>query len=250
MKTKILYNKISSRIGVVMIFIVSILLLLDSCKKDNTTYTSVATINVINAAVNVSAIKLNMGGTPFYYSAATAVNYGAAALFYAKGQTSFKVVNSADTTTLLTNTTINFQPGVYSVYLAGQAPNIDTLIRQESNYPYIHNDVNSVDSSFNIRYVNLSPNSSPISVNIKNSTTNEVANLSYKGITSFKNYSANYKNTSYILEVRDAASNSLLSTVTLASNTYRFKNVVVLIKGLEGTTTGANAFSATALTFF
>jgi hypothetical protein len=232
-------------------FILCLATMFSSCKKDAQTFATTATINVINAAVDVPAIKVNIGTGFFIYNTAPQVNYGGSGIYYAQGTTvPIKVVASSDTTTFLVNSSYNFHQGVYSIYVAGQAPKIDTLIRQETNYPYIHNDISAIDSSFNVRFVNLSPNSSPVNINIKNAATTEASNLSYKGISAFKKYPADYKHTTYALEIRDAASNSLLATLTLTSASYRFKNIAVLIKGLEGTTTGTDAFGASAITQF
>ncbi len=240
---------ISAESGLVLGWMIFVLF---SCKKDNTVYSSSTTVNVVNAAVNVAAIKVNLNNTPIVYASASQVAYGAAALYFTTGPTSpVTIVVSADTTTFLVKNAISFQPGVYTMIIAGQSPAIDTLIRQEINYPYIHNDPTAIDSSINIRFVNLSPNSSPVNINIKNSASTEVSNLGYKDMTAFKKYAALSGNTKYIFEIRNATTNTLLTTYTLSiTATNRFKNVAITLKGLVGTTSGTNAFGVFVVNYF
>lgn len=198
--------------------------------------TMVTSINVINALAGVPAIKINVTGSTISYASAKQVAYGSSSFYYSTmAVTPFKVVSSADTTQYLVNSELRLQAGNYSVYIAGVSPHIDTLIRQEDNYPYIKTDTTAIDSAVYIRFVNLSPNSAPLSVNIRNAATAEVSALSYTGISPFKKYAARRSNTSYVFEIRDQATGNLLLTYTLAINTNnRYKNVAVVLRGVAG----------------
>ena len=163
-----------------------------------------------------------------------------------------KVVATADTTTFLVNTNLNLSSPMYTMYIAGQSPTIDTLFREEKNYPFIRQDRTppSSDSVVNLRFVNLSPNSTPVKIKIAGATTNEVDNLPYKGITDFKAYVAKLTPTSYAFQVRDAVTDALLVSYTFsATSTNRFTHVALIFKGLVGGT-GANVLSISAINYF
>ncbi|HEX2629034.1 MAG TPA: RagB/SusD family nutrient uptake outer membrane protein [Chitinophagaceae bacterium] len=145
----------------------------------------------------------------------------------------------------------------YSLFLAGQSPAYETLLIKDaipgSTYP---------DSSINIRFVNLWPNSPVVNITLAATTTvNEVTNLSYKQITEFKKYSlpSVIPAGTVSFQVRDASTNAILVTYTLPASggapnpnvsitASRFKSITLVIKGLAGTTTGTNAYSILPVT--
>lgn len=222
---KILYGIISA----MLLFSVS------SCKKDKTTYNGTSSTYVINAAVGAGAVKVNLGGSNgFAYSRAPDLAYGASGLYSGfTGSNSINIVSSADTTKTIFNRTINLQ-AINTIFVAGQAPNIDTIYRAETNFPYINPTVNRPDSSMYVRFVNLSPNSPPLNINIQSAPTNETTALPYKGITAYKKYAALTKN--YTFEIRDPAldpsKTSPLTTFTLSTSNTRYKTTTLVIKGL------------------
>lgn len=235
-------------------FGLGIVLLFTACSKKDSSIPSTysATVNVINAVVNNTGIKVNTNNSPIVYLSANQVGYGAASLYYIpRSQGRISLVTTADTTNYLLNSTYSFNSGFATIYLAGQTGAIDTIAREETNYPFIRTDVVVPDSSIYLRYVNLSPNSTPVNINIKGAGTNEANSLAYKGITDFKKYPALASNGSYIFEVRDVVTNTLLTTYTFTvTATNRFKNVALIIKGLTGTTTGTNAFGVFTANYF
>ena len=235
-------------------------LALGACKKDGNLETNarVATINVINAVTDGGAIKVNASGKAIGWgNIPVGVNYGAGKLFY--GNTSngvlIKAVLTTDTNKLFFDGIRNLQSRIYSLYLSGSSTAPDSLFKEEQNYPYIALDKASYtgsDSVVNIRFVNLSANSTPLKINIRSSTVNEVESLKYKDIGNWKAYpSKTTATTNYIFEVRDAASGTLFTTYTFgATATNRFKNVALVIRGLLGTTSGGNAFGVSAVNYF
>jgi hypothetical protein len=230
-------------------------LLFSNCKKDNSNKINlISTIIVVNAAVDIPSVKVNLTGNKIIYATAPSVTYGAGTLYYApRAATSFSIVSSADTNTFLINKTFNLSSEIYTLYLVGQAPNIDTLFRQETNFPFIPQNkiYTSSDSVVNVRFVNLSPNSNPVKIKIVNASANEVDNLPYKSSTNFRAYDAKLTTTAYAFQIRDAATDALLVNYTFnATATNRFKNVALVIKGLAGITTGTNAFSVAAVNYF
>lgn len=208
------------------------------CEKDEVPTPGLTSVNVVHAVVNASAIKVNPTGSNIIYSSYTdSIKFGAAKVYSLQAGTEAPVtiVSTADTTKPLFTATLPTGPGeMYSLFLAGQYPQADTVwVRDEiSNY---------TDSLIGIRFINLSPNSNAIKINIKGKTQNEASDLGYKQITAFKQYAAKSANTNYQFEVRDAVTSTLLTSFTL---TYtRFHNHTLVIKGLSDVTTGTNAIS-------
>ena len=210
-----------------------------SCEKNTAGIPQLTSVNIINAVVNTTSIKVNPFGSPITYATyVDSVKYGGFKLYSlnAGAETPVTIVATTDTTKPLFTASLSLNAGeYYSLFLAGQYPQADTVWIKDaiSNY---------TDSLVGIRFINLSPNSNAVNVNIKgNSTQNEVNSLGYKQLTAFKQYSAKSTNPNYPFEVRDAATNALLTSFTLSYT--RFHNHTLVIKGLAGVTTGANAFS-------
>lgn len=236
-----------------LLSVVSVILLFLSaaCEKDKDEIKATANIMVINAAVGAGSVRVNPGaGSGFAYSKASDLGYGSSAVFGAfRGTNNITVVSSTDTTKTLFSRSVNLT-SISSLYLAGQTPTVDTLFRPESNLPYIQASVLNPDSSVYIRFVNLSPNSTPLNITIRSAAANEVSALAYKGISDFKKYASKTASTSYIFEVRDAATNTLRSTLTFNATTNRYKTLSLVIRGLMGTTTGTDAFGIFQVNYF
>lgn len=226
-------------------FILSVMMLfmVTSCEKNDYDFKQTASIIVINTAVGNGSIRVNAGaGSSFAYSKATDIAYSASALYGAyTGTNTINVVSSTDSTKSFFNRTVDLQT-VSTLYITGQSPTIDTLFRTERNLPYLSGSVTNPDNSLYLRFVNLSPNSPALNINIKTAITNEVTGLAYKGISSFKKYEALTTTANYVYEVRDATTNAILTTFTLTTSSNRYKTISLIIKGLVGTTTGTNAF--------
>lgn len=211
---------------------------------------------VVNAAIGNTGIKINPGGSGFAYSRATSLGFSANAAFGAYlGSNTVTVVNTADTTQTLFKRTIDVQP-ISTLYISGQSPAIDTTYRVEQNLPFIAPYVVNADNSAYIRFVNLSPNSGPLNINIKSATTNEVTALPYRGISAFKKYDALTTTPTYVFEIRDATTNQVLFTSSsqFSISTIRYKTMSVIIKGLvppypPGTPT-ANQFGILQVNYF
>ena len=206
-----------------LLFILTIV----SCKKDNQLQQQ-ASLNVVNAAINVASVKVNYFGESVVYATFDPINYGANKVYtVGAGSVFITIVPTADTLNPIYDKTILTEAGgVYSLFLAGQSPIVDTLFVTDA-IPY------RSDSSAGVRFINLSVNSSPVSINILgNPNGSEVASLPYKTITDFKTYPARSANGTYKFEVRDATSGALLVTYSLS--TPRFNNVTLVLKGLLG----------------
>ncbi|MES2458462.1 MAG: hypothetical protein V4594_23105 [Bacteroidota bacterium] len=213
-----------------------------ACKKDDPKYYATTNLNVVNAAVGAGGIKVNSGiSSGFLWSKTASVAYGASALYGATPEThTIIVVPASDTTKVLFNKTFKMQP-INTLYFAGQYPNIDTLFRVEHNLPVVS--VGAVpDDSMYIRFVNLSPNSPSLSINLKAVTSKEINALDYKSISEFKKYSALATTSNYVFEVRNATTNLILTSFTVNVSNNRYRTLALVIKGLVGAS-GADALS-------
>ncbi|MNL03676.1 hypothetical protein D3C87_1242180 [compost metagenome] len=235
------------------IFITAIILV--SCKSENQEVPVAGTICVINAVTDAGAIKVNSSGkNVFWSSQATTTAYLARGFYYApQGNLNLVVVPSLDTNTVLVNAPRIIKPRAYTMYLSGTKAAVDTIFREETNFPYVITDVripSSVDSIVNVRFVNLSIGSPALKIKLATATINEVDNLPYKGIGAWKGYPAKLATTTYSFEIRNAATDILITTYSFsATATNRFKNVALVIRGVYGTT-GATGFGISPINYF
>lgn len=220
-------------------------LLLSACKKDAYHDTDTASLTIINASVNSGAVKISMngGGSVNYFSGITsAISYGTSVStgLIAEKSIPYSIVSGTDTTKTIVADIINVPSrSINTLILCGQATAVDTIQLRE-HIPVVQ------DSSFGVRFINLSFNSSPISVNIQGQTSgSEAAALSYKQASAFTTHSAGYRNQTYVFEVRDASSQSLLGTYSFqtaspANPVPAFRNCTLAWIGQTGST-GATA---------
>jgi hypothetical protein len=100
------------------------------------------------------------------------------------------------------------------------------------------------DSTIGLRFVNLSPASAPVSVNITGGANgSEVSSLPYKSITDFNNYPATAAISDYNFEFRDAATGALIGSYDVTgintllygfNNTRLHRNLTLALLGLPG----------------
>jgi len=227
-----------------------------SCKKSDSLYPKNVSINIINAVINSSAFKFNFSEREVnYLNVSEQVPFGTNRFYYSvSGIVKMEVISVSDQNKIILSKALTLDKDSYSLFLTGTSPNIDTVLISDK-LPFIRTDVSkplSSDSVVNIRFVNLSPNSPALKVKIRNNSENEVENLKYKDVGDWKSY-PNKANaaTNYVFEIRDASTDTILSTYTFgATSTNRFKNVSLILKGLFGTTTGTNAFGVQLVNYF
>lgn len=222
------------RLGLIPIISLLLLVLLNAgCKKDETEYRSTANIVVVNAWAGGTPLKAQVGATGgFAWSRASNLAYGAAATYSGyTGESTVNVVSAADTTKVLFQRSIGLGP-VSTLYITGLSSATDTIFRAEMAIPYINAGDISAEMAMHVRFVNLSPNSTPINIRLAGSTANEVAGLAYKGISAFRKYVALSSTANYVFEARDAATNALLASFTLNTGATRYRSASVIIRGL------------------
>jgi hypothetical protein len=228
-----------------------------ACQKTTTapTVSGVSALTVVDAIPN-SVYNLvpviNTSSAIMWFQNANSIGYG--------GFWEYSPVSGSDTVYVLqSDDTLNVGPktaglmfynilplkkgGIYSLFLCGADTTSPDYLFTADTLPY-HN---PIDSTFGVRFINLSAGSNPISVDIMgNPNGSEVGSLSYKGITSFREYTASSSSpSSYTFEFRDATLGGLLSSYTLSgilngiganarANNYRFRNFTVALIGQPG----------------
>jgi len=225
-----------------LIIIIIIQAASSSCTREfnNVKINPISAITIVNAVVNANPLIADFSGVDSvaaYYSTTQQIAYGCSLEYsIASSKTPVVIYQISDTNWAFYKNILNLQPSaVYSLFLSGSdTMHIDTLLTQD-NPPY-HS---SSDSTVVIRFINLSPGSNPISVDIEgNPNGSEVNSLAYQSITTFKSYVANQSITQYNFEIRDATSGELLTTYTY--NISPFQNVTIVINGIKGEI-GSNA---------
>lgn len=220
------------------------------CKK--TPYANLAggsSLTVVNAVIGSQNLVTNFTGSdggktlsPFIYKNAPSIPYENFSEFGSySGTTTLSISPVTDTLLTLWSGTFDLSHNqIHSLFLTGtDTLHIDSLFTLDN--PPVH-----ADSSAGIRFVNLSPGSNPVSIDIQGqSNGSETTSLGYKGITAFKNYAATAAISSYVFEFRDAATGNLLASYTLTGvnngtgtdtspNTVRWKNMTIALTGLPG----------------
>jgi len=201
-----------------------------ACKKGDPAPAGLTALNVINASTDVPSVAVNftIPPTPFYKQQAV-VGYGSVAEYgNLPGSLPLTLVSSADTTQNLFQGTLNIGKGkIFSLYICGTLPRVDTLLMQD-NIP-VHR-----DSTSGLRIINLSPDSGPLSVNIAGASATDFTPLAYKQISAFKSYpvtSAIINNGGYNFEVKDGSGN-VVATFSWNNSFFPFKNYTMVISGL------------------
>jgi len=195
---------------------------LASCKKDTAISLSpLASINVTNVVVGGATLTLNT-------SALTIANNNYAQLALNAGNSLVDLYPAATPSSPYYNQTVQTNSGdYYSLFLSGTSPSFVDNVLIHENYQ------NYTDSLCGVRFINLSPGSNPISVNVNGAVNGStVASLAYKAYSNFVQFPAKKTNTTYAFQVRDAATGTLLLSYTLS--TPFFHNVTLVFRGLPG----------------
>ncbi len=229
--------------------------LLSSCEKSTDGLRPLSSFTVINATTDVTSAKAYASEKNIYWknlpATDAAAQYRSAHLGAFASNNNVRAVSATDTTISLFSSVKaeEFKLAAFNtLFLCGNAgASYDGIFIQKDNI------VNHTDSVLGMRFINLSPNSSPVNITLSTSpTVNEATGLAYKQITDFKTYPALQSTSSMIFQLRDAGGTWLASytlPVTPASPYTnvgipwaRFKNITLMVKGLQGTTSGTNAF--------
>jgi hypothetical protein len=169
-------------------------------------------------------------GYPFsyYYS----MNFGEYKRYSVEpGDRTISTVSQTDTNNILFSGKFRFSSAINTLYLCGKYPNIDSVFRSEDNLP-AYERYGNIDSSYHIRFANMSSNSGTVKIMFKDSVQ-AVGGLDYKQLTPFTKYSATAGSETYVFEVRDAATDEILNEITIDPNNFRFNTISVVLYGMR-----------------
>jgi hypothetical protein len=239
--------------GYWMALAIAVSILAYSCSKETTTVPGGASLTLVNTIVGSKPLVANFdGGNKIYYNNTVfKVSYGT---FSSTNQLSSYIgdqhlVLREDTLASsreLLNLKFNIPVGsINSLLLVGTNDAPDTLFIKE-NIPYY----NASETVAGIRFINLSPGSTPVSVNIQGKPNgSELSSLSYKSRTAFIRYPATSDVTNYVFEFRNALTGALIASYTAkgvgadgldyAPNNWLYRNNTLALIGSPGGT-GAN----------
>ncbi|MGN6177607.1 MAG: hypothetical protein ACTHNW_00385 [Mucilaginibacter sp.] len=202
-------------LGMVMLMIIS------ACKKEALPKASgAASLTIVNAVNGSTALipNFNSGQTLKYFRTAIQIGYGSSIEFGSYvGNIPLALSDFSDTTKMVYNHTLNIPAyAIQTLFLAGTLSNVDSFVTTDK-VPTLA----AADSLCAIRFVNLSPGSNPVSVDIQGKANgSEVSSLAYKSITDFKTYPAKWNISDYNFEIRDASSGVVLATYDLSGVNY------------------------------
>lgn len=195
---------------------------MSACKKESGPTTAALTsLNVTNAVVGGSALTLNNMALPV-------ANNNSAQFSLIAGNTAIDLFPPTSPNTPYYNQSLSTANGsYYSLFLTGTSPTtIESVFLKESYQNY-------TDSLCGVRFINLAPGSSPISVNVKGqSYGSTIQHLAYKSYSAFLSLPAKKTNSSYVFEIRDAGTGNLIVSYTLS--TPYFHNITLVLRGIVG----------------
>jgi hypothetical protein len=192
---------------------------LPACKKSVITPEPLAAVNVTNVVVGGAALNYNT-------TTMTVNNNNYTQLTMIAGSSMLDLYPAASPKSPYYNQTIQTVAGDnYSLFLSGaSSASIDAILVKESYSNY-------ADSVCGVRFINLSPNSNPVSVNVTGQANGStVTSLAYKEYSGFIKLPAATANPTYAFQIRDVGTGNVLASYTLTSPL--FNNVTIVFRGL------------------
>ncbi|MGC4231474.1 MAG: DUF4397 domain-containing protein [Niabella sp.] len=217
--------------------VIGILLLLPACKKETVKGDLLTSLRIVNVVAGGTTARLN-GLTPNIANNPATVNHATAGSAFAllPGTPQIYVWPVGDSLNPYYNANNQVQMQAneyYTLFVGGTPASPQSVLIKESWQNY-------TDSVVGIRFINMSPNSSPVNVTLSTSTgVNQFENIAFKSYTEFKQFPATSAVASYTFQVRSAANPAtVLSSVAISvSGTAaipRFKNVTIVFRGNVG----------------
>jgi Domain of unknown function (DUF4397) len=218
-----------------IVWLFALQLIAISCHKSSGGTSSPASLNIINAIPTSQPIIPVLGTTDTiqYFDNAPTVSYGSSQLYSPlSGRNSLYIVQFTDTLQInskvdMFSGTLNLHAGgIYSFFLTGDTTAVDTFFVQDQIPAYS-------DSTAGVRFVNLSPGSGTMTVNLQGNPASqtEFTNLGYKQISAFKAYPANSSVPgNYTFVVHDPVSGD---SVVYTWGYSLYKNNTIVIAGSE-----------------
>jgi hypothetical protein len=214
------------------IMAIAVIITATGCNKETFHTEPLSSITIANLVLNGTAAKLNGNTVP-----AQNININAGANFSLPvGDSRLYIWPLGDSLNPYYNKIITSgSQEIYTLFLAGPVGAVEPVLIKE-NLPA------HTDSSFGIRFINLSPGSPAIKFTRSTTpTVAETGNLNYKDIADFKTYPALSVNSTYTFQARNATTDALIASITLAGASIatglpRFNNITLALRGVVGGT--------------
>lgn len=234
------------RCGTGLLTLCLLILFGSSCKKEADP-PGTASLIIVNALPASNEVKLNFKSEGHViYRKSPGIQYKLSLKTALKDFSNpqrlrlFQIPDTTDKDAPLLDLQLNLPLGsIYTLFLTGSLNAPDTLIRKEDLIPFFP----AGDSAMAIRFVNLSKESAPVSINIQGlADGSEATSLGYKSLTAFKRYPVSRLLQDYVFEFRDAATGTLLASYTTlglqqtAPNNWVFRSFTVVLTGKPGGT--------------
>ena len=227
------------------------LLIFISCADDEDDFPMAASLKIVNAVVDAGTLEVkDFDGNLTFFGSRT-IGFGSNVRFTLPINSSrdIIIVQAEDTLNTLLNEPIVLDEagGIYSLFLTGDASNVETmLIRDEY--------LNYQDSLVGLRFINLSPGSLPISVGIMGETENLVSGLEYRNVSDFNQLDATTNSVPYTFEFKDSDGNVLITKTIDPLPPFGtksvFQNLTLVMIGLPNLSGGSDNLSIAVINHF
>jgi hypothetical protein len=221
------------------ICLIPLLLSFTGCKKSQIgPVEATANINLINAIASPnSEVKVNFTGKEGHFGGIPQISFYNTVGLYSNGVSSYavladneislKVVRWPDSTAIVFSQAVKLKTGSsHSLFMMGTNENISGML-VEDNIPV------RTKGTSGIRFINLSPDSAPISINLEGQPLGSIeASLPYKSLSEFKTFNVKPEDQYFVFEIHDAESGDLLTSY-FYDNLARMKNETMIIRGLR-----------------
>lgn len=200
------------------------LICLCSCKKQEIEATSLASLQVTNVVSGGAELQ-------FANNVATIANNSAVAFAMLAGTQQVKLTSKETPNKVYYDKTYDFlNGGLYSVFLTGTPDFVESVFVKEELRSSYSEDV------FGARFINLSKESAPISVNLAGETNGSfISRLEYLSISAFKKVSSVAAEGDKVFEIRNATNGMLITSFTVPGyDMPRFRNITLVFTGVLG----------------
>lgn len=200
-----------------LLFLALLCLITVACKKELSFKPGgTSSLTLVNALAGTDYLFTNFNGDKSngqYYSGMMALRYGNIVFFNSySGKQDLGLYKAPDTNAnsrpvmrLEVDLRLN---AIHTLFLTGSTQDPDYLLTTDQ-LPYHL----PADSVMGLRFINISKGSDPVSVNLEGQAKgSEIAALSYKAVSGFKDYKAGKAVSSYTFEFRDKTSGTLLGS--------------------------------------
>lgn len=206
-------------------------------------------VKVVHAAVDFPPVYINYVGRDITFRNNSILSYRSSRRYTIPTgiDRDIRIVNAEDTLSQLLNQTVNLGAGdIQTLFLAGQGENTEILL--------VEDDVLVLkDSLVGVRFINLSPDSGPVSIGVAGEDADLARDLAFKDASVFNAVGATIADGVYQFEFKDANDNVIAMTTMdplPRRNKPLFKNLTFALIGLVNDGQGGSTLSVIQINNF